>query len=82
MRDNTEIWTLINATIRKLRTDDCLGCMWNHGSQKHHDVCLTNINSHYYFKESIHYLFNNDLISLEEFNFWKVDKINFGCREF
>ena len=59
------IGLLVENTILK-RREDCLGCQYQHGSQKHHITCMTNIFQKFYFMKSIAHMIENDLIDNDE----------------
>ena len=69
MKSQQSLLELRNATIIKLRRDDCIGCMYNHGSQKHHLVCLTGVDEEYYHKEALILLYDNKEIDRTEFEY-------------
>ncbi len=62
------IGLLIENTILK-RREDCLGCQYSHGSQKHHVTCMTNIFKVFYFMKSITFMIENNLIEKDEEEF-------------
>ena len=62
------IGLLIEYTILK-RREECLGCMYSHGSQKRHIICLTNIFKSYFFMLGISHMKSHQIIDKEEEDF-------------
>lgn len=77
MRSHLTLFELRNTAINKLRRDDCQGCMYNHGSQKHHLICLTGVDAEYYHKEALIYLRDEKLINNEEYEL--LQEIRIKC---
>jgi hypothetical protein len=51
--------------------------MYNHGSQKHHLICLTGVDAEYYHKEALIYLRDEKLINNEEYEL--LQEIRIKC---
>jgi len=76
MRDQQVLFEIRDTTINQLGRADCQGCMYNHGSQKYHMICLTGVDGEYYYKEALIYMQNEKLIDIEEYHF--LEKIRYS----
>ena len=56
-----EYYTLIK------RREYCDGCEAFHGSQKHHQICMSSINRIFYYKQALKFMLYQNIITHQEY---------------
>ncbi len=69
MRCESELNRIFYQTYSETRRKNCIGCQYEHPSQKYHTVCLTNIYKDLFMMKTMTYLLNKNIIDKNEFNF-------------
>ena len=60
--------------IATLRKEQCIGCQYNHGSQKHHFICMSDCDHQLFRKNALNNLKEAHLITQEEYEYLENDK--------
>ena len=76
MRSTMVLSKFLWDEITRLRMEQCIGCQYSHGSQKHHFICMSDWNHGEFRKNAILNLKATDLITQEEYNFLDKNKLN------
>ena len=71
MRDYLFLINLLEAYSYKIRRQHCNGCQFSHGSQREHEVCMTNCQRLYFFELGLELMQNEKVLSQEENDFLK-----------
>ena len=81
MRSETELYKIFEQEYTEIRRKNCIGCQHDKPSQKHHTVCLSDINRDIYVMKTLSYLLNKNKIDNEEFDFlnYSIKSTNTSC---
>lgn len=69
MRCESDLNKIFYKAYSEIRRKNCIGCQYDHPSQKYHSVCLTDIYKDLYIMKTLTYLLNKNIIDKNEFNF-------------
>ena len=69
MRSRSELLNLFNNANYFIRKQNCQGCYHNHGMQREHLICMTNIDKEIYTLKTLIFLLDENKIDLEEFEY-------------
>ena len=67
MISKTNLIDLLEYYTSIKRTEYCSSCESSFGSERHHQVCLSNINKIFFYKKALRFMLNKNIISYHEF---------------
>jgi hypothetical protein len=71
MRDYLFLINLLESYSFKIRRQHCNGCQNSHGSQREHEVCMTDCQKFYYFELALDLMKIENVLTVEEYEFLK-----------